>query len=291
MKFFLKKMSILLLSFYSVTCFSTIDAYLELKIPYKMLQEDDICTYKTTMLASLGIPEMSTAQGLFNEVKIYSELEGYININLLSDIKLMNVDEHYDGHKIIYTFDLDFAAIRVKNGQSFEGRKKTITLAKLAIISILDHFVDYNGYQKSAFINLYNLPSQAGLPGTTVDSMTHYPYIKDGAFYMAFLNESINVTGYCPNEPIRISNDSDGNYTPRSAQHKEWKAVVGDLNCRYGAGMHHSVFKKLYKGYNFQLSGHYDYDIKNRIWFELSDNQHNTCYIRANKRYIKPIGF
>jgi len=183
--------------------FATVDSFIGYTVPYQEIQSDGICMKDMTMKAEIGIPASSRITAVFSPALIFSQNIGqensYININILGEgIEAEMTDEEYTGTKVVYTFELDFAELTAKNGESEAGRIATIKAAKLAVISIIENLNRDNILlPEQAFITMKNLPSQWKLEGSRVYPTTMYPYSKFSSFYTTYKNELINLDGTC----------------------------------------------------------------------------------------------
>jgi hypothetical protein len=129
--------------------------------------------------------------------KARKEIDGrsYLNINAVSTGASIEhgyiIDSISDG-VLEYEAELDLTALAAENGTSLEGRKKTITQAKLATLALAKNL------KESSHTGLYRLkltfkglPSQDGLEGEPVHATSAWPYTGSSPVLASYEEELI----------------------------------------------------------------------------------------------------
>lgn len=146
-------------------------------------------------------------KGVFAETRTYSAGEGvgdgtYHNVNVLANeaTKITPVLNFYrvDAGAEEFSFTIDLASLNTRNSESVEGRQKTIDKAKLSVIAILKTAeLNYGKGKFRVWIKFQNLPSLAGLTGSTISAggldWPKMPYTSSSLVYQSYLNDMNNV--------------------------------------------------------------------------------------------------
>lgn len=191
----------LVFSLHASSVKATVDALIHYQFPYAAIQTEGYCLLKTVMWAELGIPSASAMEAIFSDVLIYRQSSSrpgrQVNINALTDIKAKFVrDEYHDEYRYAM-FELDFQVVAGKNGNSIEGRQKTVNLAKLSTLALADTTAEQGSNAYKIDIVLKNLPSQAGLKGEKVHATTQFPYSEGSPLLSTYRKELVNLQGEC----------------------------------------------------------------------------------------------
>lgn len=185
---------------------ATVSEYAEFYVPYARIQSDYICLSQQLMEAEFGIPLASILTGVFSETQTLRQSIGgnntYQNINLLVDgsakiTPVLNFDRYHDNGIFDYSFTLDMAAFSVLNGDSAEGRQKTINTAKLAVIAIIKTAEKVHKPGKfRVWLRFENLPSSSDLSGEPIFSgktdWPGWPFTAGSPLYKAYVAELID---------------------------------------------------------------------------------------------------
>jgi hypothetical protein len=184
---------------------ATVSEYTAFFIPYERAQSGYVCLDSQLMEAEFGIPLASLMEGIFSETKTLHQMLGgtstYKNINLLVNgaTKIpytYNFDRYTSSGVYEYSFTLDMAAFNTLNGATVAGRQKTKNTAKLALIAMLKTATAIHGAGNfRLWVKFNNLPSQAGLSGSTVYSggldWPTWPYTSSSSLYNTYRTEMI----------------------------------------------------------------------------------------------------
>lgn len=191
-------------SLFTLPAHATVDAFMELNVPYRELQTSDLCFMKAKMWAVIGIPPGSLMNGTFKPVYVFQEqnttANPFVNINVLATAPALAasyVSDRWVGTLLEYRMKLDLSKYSTANGTTAAGRAKTVTAAKLAIIAMNRNLakISRGGYR--LWIQLVGLPSQTGLTGTLAYASTTSPYTSTSPLLLAYERELLNLSRSC----------------------------------------------------------------------------------------------
>lgn len=184
---------------------ATVDAFLQVNVPYEELQTGDVCFLRTPMWASLGIPIGSALMGTLAPMNVLRQngdgTRTFVNINLVGTrpaIGATLLDDKTVGTTYEVSIALDFAALSAANGTTATGRAKTIRAAKLALLAIARDLEDLTPGPWRMWVKIAGLPSQAGLSGAKVYATTTSAYSAGSPLLASYVRELIDRNGSCP---------------------------------------------------------------------------------------------
>lgn len=188
---------------------ATIDAILQTNIVTAFPQDDGVyCYTKVPLSTELGIPAAVMAEGSLspayarrlstasNDPEAIT-IEGlmYKNINVLARGAPIThtylKDSFTESGTMEYRAELDISALAAQNGDSAEGRQRTIDVAKLALLALAKNLKDAHGMYRM-WITFNGLPSQEGLFGARVYQTSNYPYSGGSPLLNSYEQELIN---------------------------------------------------------------------------------------------------
>jgi hypothetical protein len=182
---------------------ATVDAFMELNVPYRELQTDDVCFMKSKMWAVIGIPQGSVMNGAFRPVYVFQDQNRtafpYVNVNVLATTPALvpsYVSDSWAGTVVEYRMKLDVTKYAVANGTTLAGRTKTITTAKLAVLAMARNLARM-GSAYRLWITFVGLPSQTGIVGTKLYATTSSAYTASSTLLAAYERELVNRSRSC----------------------------------------------------------------------------------------------
>lgn len=183
---------------------ATVDVFLPYYVPYYEPQSGDVCLMRQTMLASLGIPQASTMRATAAKAQTYTEEPSvhFSNINLAGTTPAMVPTYVSDGVATDGTWEfamkLNVTALATAMGTTVTGRRATVFAAKLYLLAMAQNMAKLSNGKYRLKVTFTGLPSQTGLPGTTLYATTSSPYSAVSPLLAAYRKELINVTASCP---------------------------------------------------------------------------------------------
>lgn len=183
---------------------ATVDAIIDYTIIYQQLQTDDLCAMRLPALAALGVPQASAMKAVFSPTRLFNDRATsttYSNINLVMTNPPMipaYVSDGFSGATMEYAMTINVAMLSSANGDTLEGRRRTVTSAKLALLAMAYTLDDMSQGNFRLTVRFLGLPSQAGLRGTRLYATTTYPYSSASPLLAAYGSELLNVNGTCP---------------------------------------------------------------------------------------------
>ena len=180
--------------------------YLDYVVPFRALLSQDVCMKTQLMKGSSSIPFFEALYGVFSPVKILNgnkDPVAYENINLLTEnggINYQYISDNYINGVFEYKLSIDMSAVNTSNGTTTQGRQRTVTMAKLAIISIVKTAEAVNRESNfKIWIKVDGLPKQTGLTGfpvltmqdTTQESGAEWPYTSSSKQVQHYINDVI----------------------------------------------------------------------------------------------------
>jgi hypothetical protein len=197
-------MAALLVGVVAAPAFATVDAFMEINIPYRELQTDDLCFMKAKMWAVIGIPPGSAMNGTFRPVYAFQEQNTaafpYVNINVLATnpkVVVAYVSDRWIGSTLEYKMKVDLAALSLKNGTTLAGRTLTVTVGKLAVLAMARNLSQMARGNYKLWIQFIGIPSQTSIPGTKLYATTTYPYLDQSPLVIAYTKELLNRSNSC----------------------------------------------------------------------------------------------
>jgi len=191
-------------SLFALPAHATVDAFMELNVPYREMQTSDLCFMKAKMWAVIGIPPGSVMNGTFRPVYVFQEQNTtampFVNINVLATTPALAasyVSDRWVGTLLEYRMKLDLTKYSAANGSTAAGRAKTVTAAKLAIIAMNRSMARISRAGYRLWIQLVGLPSQTGLAGTVAHATTTSPYTTTSPLLLAYERELLNLSRSC----------------------------------------------------------------------------------------------
>ena len=182
---------------------ATVDAFMELNVPYRELQTDDVCFMKAKMWAIIGIPQGSAMNGTFKSVLVFKEQYiapwPYVNVNVLATTPALvptYVSDRFVGNVVEYRMKLDVTKYAAANGTTLAGRTNTITTAKLAVLAMGRNLARMASAYR-LWIDFVGLPSQLGIVGTKLYATTTSAYTAGSSLLLAYERELLNRSGSC----------------------------------------------------------------------------------------------
>lgn len=188
----------------SLPAHATVEGYILYNVPYRSVQTDDICFMRLPLLASFGIPQAALAQASLTPTQVLQDFPTphYFNNNLAAPTTPMvhtYVSDAITSTGVWeYSMKLDVRALAAANGTTATGRAATIRAAKLALLAIARNMDDLSDGNYRLRVTFIGLPSQTGLPGSTLNASTRYPYTSTSPLLIAYERELIDVEGSCP---------------------------------------------------------------------------------------------
>jgi len=176
-------------------CYAKVPVYGEVGIPSAILAEASLSP--SYALLSVSMPESWTERKVIDG-------RSYIDVNAISrgaGIKhnyiFDNITSGPNGDVLEYEAELDVTDLAAENGTDIDGRRKTITQAKLALLALAKNL------KESSPSGLYRLdlsfkglPDQSGLGSQPVYASSIWPYTGASPVVAAYENELI--TKWCP---------------------------------------------------------------------------------------------
>jgi hypothetical protein len=183
---------------------ATVDVLMDINVPYSELQSGDVCFMKTKMWAVIGIPPGSAMNGTFRPVYVFQEQNSaafpYVNINLLATnpkVGVTYVSDRWVGSTLEYKMKVDLTALAQKNGPTLEGRTRTVTVGKLAVLAMARNLSQMSRGNYKLWIDFIGIPSQTGIPGTRLYATTSYPYGDKSPLVLNYTRELLNRSNSC----------------------------------------------------------------------------------------------
>jgi uncharacterized protein (TIGR03382 family) len=192
---------------------ATVDGILTANIIFQDPQEEGYCYVKVPVYGEIGIPSAIEAEASvspsfallsvsmpegWTERKVIDG-RSYINVNAIArgaGIKHSYVFDSYasgpSGDVLEYEAELDVTDLSAENGTEIEGRQKTITQAKLALLALAKNLKESSpsGLYRLK-VSFKGLPSQTGLTGQPVYAKSNWPYTGASPVLAAYENELI----------------------------------------------------------------------------------------------------
>jgi hypothetical protein len=183
----------------------TVDAWLDVSVPMKHLQGDDVCLRKHTMIASFGIPVANVMEDLVTPQLAWTQATGeYTDLNAVTagagaDLVARYIADGIDEATGVwsYSMELDVRALAAHNGDSLLGRADTVVRTKLFLVALAENMSALSGGKFKLRVKLTGLPSQTDLPGTRLYATTTYPYSAGSPLLAAYRAEMIDASGMC----------------------------------------------------------------------------------------------
>lgn len=202
----LKLLAIATLLLAAAPAHATVDALLDVNVPYRQLQTDDVCFTRTPMWAQVGIPVGSAIEGSLKPWMVYRQSftpagSSHVNLNVLAEgpaIGFTFVSDSWSGATYQVSLVLNVTALSTANGTTLAGRTKTLRAAKLALLAVIRDVDDLTVGPWRVTVKFVGLPSQTSLPGTKLYATTSSPYSAASALLTAYAKELVNVSGSCP---------------------------------------------------------------------------------------------
>ena len=187
----------------ALPAYATVDAFMELNVPHRELQTDDICFLRSKMWAVIGIPQASVMSGAFRPVYVFQDQNRtafpYVNVNVLATTPALvpsYVSDRWAGTVVEYRMKLDVTKYAIANGTTLAGRTKTITTAKLAVLAMARNLARMASAYR-LWIDFVGLPSPVGIVGAKLYSTTTSPYTAGSTLIAAYERELLNRSNSC----------------------------------------------------------------------------------------------
>lgn len=207
---------IALLTFaYSGASHATVDGILLANIIYQEPQDENVyCYSRVPVWGEIGIPPAIVAQASLAPSYAYLAVSSpsgwteaqvidnrhYINLNAIARgaaIGHTYVNDAITGSGVVeYEVELDLSALSAFNGATKEGRQKTVTQAKLAMLALAKNLKDLSSVGLYRLrVSFKGLPSQSDLDGTPVYASSAWAYTGGSPVLAAYEKELISP--YC----------------------------------------------------------------------------------------------
>jgi uncharacterized protein (TIGR03382 family) len=201
---------------------ATVDGIFSANIIYQDPEEEGYCYAKVPVYGEVGIPPAILAEASLSpsyallsvswpegwtERKVIDG-RSYIDVNAIArgaGIKHNYIFDYVttsgsNGDVLEYEAELDVTDLAAENGTDIDGRRKTITQAKLALLALAKNLKELSpsGLYRLD-VSFKGLPDQSGLGGEPVYASSVWPYTGASPVLAAYENELI--TQWCPGGP------------------------------------------------------------------------------------------